>query len=241
MHPAVFVLALAAIHGVAGWLPPLTWLPRSRWLSFAGGVAVAYVFAHVLPGLDRAHEPLRAVVSWTSHPAHLVALGGLVAMYAVERGVRRRERRGRQTGAKDATFWLHIATFCLYNAVVGHLLGRGEPRDPGLFTLALGFHFLVNDYTFQRDHRAAYDRVGRWLLAAAVIVGGVTGAIIDLGPAWTHLLFAFLAGAIVLNVLKEELPADREARLSAFFVGVVVFTALVLIVEAQGPTGPPRP
>jgi hypothetical protein len=44
------------------------------------------------------------------------------------------------------------------------------------------------------------------------------------------LLLAFLAGAIVLNVIKEELPAERESRFWAFGVGVVGYTVVLLLV-----------
>lgn len=41
-------------------------------------------------------------------------------------------------------------------------------------------------------------------------------------------LFAFLAGGIVLNVLKEELPEERESRFWAFAVGAAGYAALLL-------------
>ncbi len=41
-------------------------------------------------------------------------------------------------------------------------------------------------------------------------------------------MFAFLAGGVVLNVLKEELPEDRKSRFSAFAVGSAAYAALLL-------------
>ncbi|WP_375262823.1 hypothetical protein [Palleronia sp.] len=41
-------------------------------------------------------------------------------------------------------------------------------------------------------------------------------------------LFAFLAGSVVLNVFKEELPDERESCLGAFLQGGVVQAALLL-------------
>ena len=237
MQALPLVLALAAVHALAAWLPVLRWVPRSRWLSFSGGVAVAFVFGHVLPELDRTHAPLGALVP-TAYPAHLVALAGLVVMYAIERVVRRAERRGRQPGLRDAVFWVHVGTFAIYNALIGYVLARGEPASPGLFSLAVGFHFLVNDVSLRSDHRESYERVGRWVLVGAVLAGGVAGAAGALSPAWSGAIFAFVAGGIVLNVLKEELPADREARLWAFVAGAAIFSALMLLVEADAGSRP---
>jgi len=42
-------------------------------------------------------------------------------------------------------------------------------------------------------------------------------------------LVAFLAGSVVLNVLKEELPEYRESQVWAFAMGCAGYTALLLI------------
>lgn len=49
--PLIASLLLAAAHLFAPRLRSLTLVPRSRWLSAAGGVSVAYVFVHLLPEL----------------------------------------------------------------------------------------------------------------------------------------------------------------------------------------------
>jgi zinc transporter ZupT len=53
-----------------------------------------------------------------------------------------------------------------------------------------------------------YRQVGRWILAAAILVGWALGSGIPLSEEAIAVLFAFLAGGLVLNVLKEELPED---------------------------------
>jgi hypothetical protein len=42
------------------------------------------------------------------------------------------------------------------------------------------------------------------------------------------LLFAFLAGGVILNVLKEELPEERQSRFWAFALGAGIYTVLLL-------------
>jgi hypothetical protein len=39
---------------------------------------------------------------------------------------------------------------------------------------------------------------------------------------------AFLAGGVVLNVLKEKLPEQRESRFWAFALGPAFYTVLLL-------------
>ncbi len=41
-------------------------------------------------------------------------------------------------------------------------------------------------------------------------------------------LIAFLAGGVVLNVLKEELPEERESRFWAFALGAALYATLLL-------------
>ena len=43
------------------------------------------------------------------------------------------------------------------------------------------------------------------------------------------LLFAFLAGGVVLNVLKEELPEDRQSRFLPFLLGAGGYALLLAI------------
>jgi hypothetical protein len=109
-------LSLAFVHLFAGKLRFLDGLPRSRWLSLAGGVSVAYVFVHVLPDLSEGQE-----------------------------------------------------------------------------TVEESFGLLVS------------------IDAAALAV-----------------LFAFLAGGIVLNVLKEELPDEHESRFWPFALGLSAYAVLLL-------------
>ena len=42
-------------------------------------------------------------------------------------------------------------------------------------------------------------------------------------------LFAAVAGAVILNVLKEELPDERESCFSAFLGGAAAYTVLLIL------------
>jgi hypothetical protein len=98
-----------------------------------------------------------------------------------------------------------------------------------LYVIAMALHFLVNDYSLWEDHKHAYSRVGRWILSAAVVCGWTIGTQTEIGEAFTAVLFAFLAGGIVLNILKEELPQERESRFWTFALGAMGYSGLLLI------------
>ena len=93
----------------------------------------------------------------------------------------------------------------------------------------MGLHFIVNDEGLREQHGWTYHRYGRWLLAAAPVVGYLVGLSTQVSPLLLSSLFAFLAGGVILNVLKEELPEDRQSRFWAFAAGAALYSALLLL------------
>lgn len=252
--PAVLAGCLAAVHLVADRLP-LETSPRSRWLSAAGGAAVAYVFVHLLPDVGEAArtvvETLTVPVTLLERHVYLLALAGFVAFYGLERyataprnggGFASRtraagdgvaNRRGTdERGDGNVRFRIHVGSFAAYNALIGYLLVDAEGSAAGLalYAVAMGLHMLSNDYGLRTQYEFAYHRTGRWLLAGAVLAGAAVGLLFEIHEAVVALLLAFLAGGIVLNVIKEELPEERESRFGAFAVGSGGYAALLLVV-----------
>jgi zinc transporter ZupT len=233
-------LAFAAIHLFIGRMSVLHAARRSGWLSFCGGVAVAYVFLHVLPELA-VHNAV--LVRWIGEDAwladqivYLVALAGLLVFYGLERHVQAsREANRAETGEdrpEQAVFHIHMAAFAVYNLIIGYLLLHRE--EPGflslaLYAAALGVHFLSNDFGLYLHHRQEYARRVRWIMAGAVLAGWLLGLGIEVPEAALALIFAFLAGSVVMNVMKEELPEDRGARFAPFFGGTFFYGAVLLI------------
>ena len=242
----LFVVALfIAVHLGAGRLRFLDGIPRSRWLSLCGGMAVAYVFLHLLPELSAAQHSLAQTpgLAWLQHHAYLVALLGLAAFYGLERWAKAQqagdgaaptrpaEGEAGPSALPPAAYRLHIGAFALYNALVGYLLVHREEAGAaslGTYALAMALHFVVNDYGLRQHHRGDYARHGRWLLSAAVLAGWLLGLALALPEAIVHALFALLAGGVILNVLKEELPEERRSRFGPFAGGAAAYAALLL-------------
>lgn len=243
----LLAVGLALIHLFSGRLRLLRAAPRSRWLSSGGGVSVAYVFVHVLPDLSEAQttvrESLSAELTFLEHHVYLLALLGLAVFYGLERAAKLSRRQNQVMDNRDVTsdevFWLHITSFGLYNALIGYLLLHREVpavTDLLLFAIAMSLHFMVNDYGLRSHHKYMYDRSGRWILAAAVIAGWAIGSGTVLtntaAPSWsvgTAILYSFLAGSIMLNVLKEELPEEHDSCFWCFTLGAAGYTALLLM------------
>jgi hypothetical protein len=97
-------MGLAVVHLLAGKLRFLRGIPRSRWLSIAGGISVAYVFVHLLPELSQGQEVIVRAVSdgfaFLEHHVYLVALGGLISFYGLERAAQTSRQRQREAGGR---------------------------------------------------------------------------------------------------------------------------------------------
>lgn len=233
---AVFAL----IHLGAQRLSFLERRPRHGWLSFSGGVAVAYVFLHVLPELA-AHEatfaqaldlPGEAAEAWV----YALALLGLAVFYGLERLAKDSRARSRAAGGDDRVegelFWLHLGPFALYNLMIGYLLLHREQAglaSLSFYFVAMALHFVTSDLGLAGHHKERYRRHGRWLLAGAGLAGWALGAGVTAPPLAIGGLFAFLAGGVLLNVLKEELPEERESRFWPFGLGAAGYGVLLLL------------
>lgn len=237
MTPLAAALLLSLVHLGAGLLDFLHTRPRSAFLSFASGVSIAFVFIDLLPELAAGQRVVAQsetdAFAFLERHVYLLALLGLCVFYGLERMVlsaRRPSRALADGSAGGGMYWLHISAFALYNALVGYLLvhrvEEGE-RHPTLLSLALALHFLVNDLGLREHYKRHYGGAGRWILVAAPLLGLAAGYGSTLSDVALAVLYAFLAGGIILNTLKEELPEDRQARFWAFALGVVVYATMV--------------
>lgn len=232
------VLGLCLVHLFSNKLRCLEGLPRAIWLSLSGGVSVGYVFVHMLPELNRAQQTVEesAGWSWLEHHVYLVALLGLSVFYWLERAAHESRRRNIQQSGEDVTsprvFWLHIVVFALYNSLIGYLLLHRDESGLQpllLFTFAMALHFVASDFGLNQHHKEAYSQMGRWILVAAILLGWGVGSVTQINSAAVGVLFAFVAGGVVLNVLKEELPEDRQSRYWAFAVGAFGYAAVLAL------------
>ncbi|MFW5652466.1 MAG: hypothetical protein ACOC0P_00330 [Planctomycetota bacterium] len=264
----VMAAMLAAVHIFANRLSFLDVIPRSRWLSGAGGASVAYVFVHVLPelgeGQEHLVEGLGPALSFLEYHIYLVALFGFATFYGLERMAQLHQPRDREKSADHAAsgqrssdsaplrsndgpgtdldpapagrsadvFWIHIGSFATYNVLIGYLLL--DRQESGmipllLFGIAMALHFIVIDHGLREHHRHRYQRIGRWILTAGVITGFLV-SLIYTAPRWAvALVFAIVAGGVILNVIKEELPKERESRFWAFAAGAVAYAVLLVV------------
>ncbi len=234
-----FILPLVAVTLTAGssqiWLEMI---PRKHWVSLAGGVSIAYVFVEFLPELVEAQEAFdHSAPAWVvffERHVYVLALVGLITFYGLEKLAMGSRVKNRSSGGLDCTdpgvFWVHVSGYAVYNGLLGYLLQHSieEWFLCLLLTIALGLHLAISSVSLREHHKGAYDQVGRWILAGALIIGWILGQVAALGVLALSVVIALVAGVLILTVLNEELPSERESSFWSFLGGATIFTLLLL-------------
>jgi hypothetical protein len=241
-EPLAVAIVLALVYVAGPWLDTrgeaAGFWTRRRWVSLAAGVSVAYVFVDVLPELGARHQAFIKSAGegllFAEQRIYLMALLAFVVLYGLEHMVlvaRSREREAAEAEQGDAVFWLHLVGFAAYSWLIGYLLVERAERGPlalALYSVAMGLHFFLVGHSLREAHGRPFDRVGRWLLAASVLVGCMVGTI-EMPETVLARLFAALAGGVVITSVSAEMPREREGRFGYFVLGALGYAALLIL------------
>jgi hypothetical protein len=244
---------LTALHLAAPRIRRLPLVPEAATASFAGGLAVAYVFLHLLPEVAEGNQAIGEALSEVVRPTplldlgiFLVALTGFTAFFGLERLADRHaapdpadvaDRRPSAVVAPAAVYRLHLASFMIYNALITYTMPlrvRTGVLFALLFAVAMGLHFVLTDRGLEERYPRQFGSAGRLALAGALAAGWAVAAV--LAPTSTllvALLTALLAGSILLNVFKEEIPSGRRTSFPWFLTGLVLYAGLLSLVTAM--------
>ena len=230
-------LFLMMFHYLSPWFA--NHLPGNgrAFVSFAGGVAVAYVFLHMLPNLVEYNKPMgefllsnQWLTPFTELLIYIVALFGFLIYY----GFDLLAQRVRDVGHNDnLVYGLHLTMFCLYNFLITYtmsLRALSSITATILFTVAMALHFVLTDRKFCRYYQVQFNHMGRFILICALLVGWLFSVIFDpVNVLIAALMVAFLAGSVLLNVFREELPATGLASYCWFSFGVLLIMFILLL------------
>ena len=206
--------------------------------SVAGGVAVAYVFLHLLPEVARGNTELGEllgdsvdVTPLTEVVLFVVAFAGFLVLYGLDH-VAVRAGGDRSAGV----FAVHIGTFAVYNALITYTLPTRFEAGVAFsvfFVLAMALHFLLTDRSLAEHYPARFGSTGRPVLVAALVGGYLLAWMF--APTRTivvTVMMATLAGFILYNAFSDELPSEDRVRFPAFAGSAVAYAALLLLTTA---------
>ncbi len=230
-------LFLVLFHYLSPWFADNLPGNGRTFVSFAGGVAVAYVFLHMMPDLVEYNKPIgrfllnnQWLTPFTELLIYMVALFGFLIYYGFDLLAERYQDKDHQEGY---VYGLHLSMFCLYNFLITYtmsLRALSSLTATVLFTLAMALHFVLTDRKFCRFYKTQFKHLGRFILICALLLGWLFSVIFDpVNILVAAFMLAFLAGSILLNVFREELPAAGLTSYCWFSFGALLITVILLL------------
>lgn len=233
----LFTIGFIVTHFSSRYMSLSASNPRSPVLSFAGGATVAYVFLYLFPELSHYMQAVQKAVngSWLTFfndYTYLIALLALLIYYGLDILTKSRHRQSDTPSL--GFFMVHMASFFLYNLVIGYLLVREDFENywaMALYFFALAVHFVATDHNLKELHQKTYDKYGRWFLVTSIFIGWLIGILFQLPEAVVGVAVSILAGAIILNVFKEEIRESKTSNYKSFAAGVLLISFLHVLVQ----------
>jgi hypothetical protein len=218
------------------------WTGHRRFLSFAAGISVSYVFVHVIPGLARAREVQTQSAAgfpivFPEYSVYLWAMAGFLGFYGLDTMVStKRSGLPQSAGHSEAEpwqAWLHIGGFAAYAWLLTYLMmwtGKGS-LSLCLYAVAMGMHLFPITWKLSHEYSPLYDRRGAFVQALASLAGWACGLMPSVPPALLAVLVAVVAGGVIVNTMIAELPKEKGGRYPAFLAGAVIYASVLLVVS----------
>ncbi len=196
--------------------------PRVIATSLGGGIAIAYVFLQLLPELDNAYH-------------FHIALYGFVIVYGINHLISKVISSNGDDKIHLEKRWkcvISIIILFIYNALIIYTMKEHLKHGTASiikFMIAMVLHLFGSDFGLLERQFIYFKSWGRFVLAAAPITGWL---IIWLAPDFglhPDILTSVLAGFIMLNVFKEELPENKHTSFRWFVCGIVLFAVLIML------------
>ena len=223
---------IAALHIIYPTFEQAAEKHRSQWTSLAGGAAIGYVFLYLLPKLS----DYTSKIIWSNqggwefldYSTFFLALVGLIAYLAVYWSTDNDK-------ANNFGDYIHGIAFCVYSFLTGYIIANIPRQEILAIILAvsvLGMHFLGIDHQLRHWNQNRFDRYLRWLMAISIIIGWVLGVSLHLPKSVLIYATSFFAGAIITNVMTEEIPEEGEGNRTFFIIGIFIFIVVTMIIRS---------
>lgn len=211
-------LLICFIHFIAPIIRPFLFKYERYINSFAGGMAVTYIFGHLLPEIDEGHEVVGELI-------YLFILVGFLIFYWLQRKLRSSE------GKKDPShekfrFSITVSGYLVYNFLI--IFGIPETLSESylhiaLITVAISLHLMHSDFELGVEHPIIFDNLGRYLLVLAIVAGYLCRFLLPENEELRDIITALLAGSIVFSVFRSELPHPEKTSIKWFTIGVISY------------------
>jgi hypothetical protein len=226
-------LVLILFHYISPWLAKQLPAQGKAFISFAAGTSVAYVFLDMLPNLVEYNKPIGQFLIENFHLTRLTELAiyictllGFGVFYGLDLVAQSYQKND------NRLYLLHLLMFCLYNFLITYTMSlRADVSVVAtmIFTATMALHFVLSDQKFCRLYPHRFNHVGRFILILALLLGWLFSVIFDpVNVLVLAFLTSFLAGSVLFNVFREELPSSTLSSYPWFLLGAFVISMCLL-------------
>lgn len=215
-------------------------LKLSAVMSFAAGVGLAYIVINLLPQLRHFQEVIDDSFKmsnniFVANIIYIIILFGFTfshISHQVDEELYKKYKDTNINKAETLHFWSDMTFHIIYNLLIGYIIiskDFGSVLQFISFFIAFGLHFLMNDWGLRHHHKNRHDKIGRYVLALSMFLGGTISLFVDF-PNYVIVIFeAYITGAMILNVVKYELPSETESSIQGLILGIVTASIFFLL------------
>jgi len=233
-------VALMLCHYLSPLIIKIKWVNSRRITSFSGGVAVAYVFLHMLPSLVEGNQEIGKLLVRTQTLSPLLDLGifvialfGFIIYFGLE--ILATKTKSAEGVASLKVYYLHLFMYAIYNYLITYTMPLRVQTGifyAIIFTFAMGLHFIFMDRSFNRNFYQHFSVGGRLFLTLALFLGWLTTYLTNpINTIAVSFMIAFLAGSILYTVFREELPASENSSFISFTIGALLITIILVCLD----------
>lgn len=214
---------------------------EDRIISLSGGIAASYIFLDLLPLLHRAEGHLQAVFGkdffHKASPEKLIfgaAFVGFLAFFVAEyRAQKSLQKSAEGVSVSKPVFYVHLSLTALLAFIITYLI-RFELTASSikaiLYTIALSLHFFTSDRSLAEEYGSLYVPLGRYILAVVTMVSWICSFLFPQYESFGYILFAFISGSVLFNVIKDEVPGIKRGEPVFFLIGALSYSGLLVLI-----------
>jgi len=223
---AIVNLAYAFVIGFAHYLSD-SFTGRKKYQkevrSFAAGLSIAYLLLYLFP------ELYTGVVEFHRSLFLFVLLGSMV-FHLIEKYIYQHKRRNIRIFELRV---MHAAAFFIYHIIIGIILVSINQIDPLggiLFFIPILFYTLVSQVSLSNLHNHVTEKLFlRLLLSSSTLVGVIIASMLLIPQTLHYSLLAFIAGALLYNVMVDVVPKEKEGDILFFIFGSISYIILIFM------------
>lgn len=195
---------------------------KGKFLSFATGISVTYIFLYLFP------EAMRSTLA----NSFIFVLLGFAMLRVLEVHIRRhRSAHIMKRELKE----LHATIFFFYYFITGIVLFGVLSKSilAGiLFFFPLLFHSTISSASMPELHEKIRGvSKFRFVLSLSTLLGILVAVSLQIPLVIDAIALGFVTGALLYIVIRDSMPKETKARPAYFLLGIILYTVLITLAE----------